>query len=81
MRGSGRSLMRKILFMAGMGAKRCKNGIFTEFQKKLTEAAKKSSVIIMALARKIITVANARMRDFYRERSAPSHSAVAPLSL
>jgi hypothetical protein len=57
--------MRKILFMASMGAKRCKNGILTEFQKKLTEATKKTSVIIMALARKIITVENARTRDFY----------------
>jgi hypothetical protein len=47
-----------------MGAKRCKNGILTEFQKKLTEATKKPSVIIMALARKIITT-NARIRDFY----------------
>jgi hypothetical protein len=56
--------MRKILFMASMGAKRCKNGILTEFQKKLTEATKKTSVIIMALARKIITT-NARIRDFY----------------
>lgn len=63
----GRAIVRSVLFTAALSASRTKTR-FGEFYQRLVEAGKKPIVAQTALARKIIVVANARLRDFYKER-------------
>jgi transposase len=62
--GHGRAGVKPILFMAAMAA-RNSNSWLKEFYKRLVDAGKKKIVALTALMRKIIVIANARIRDFY----------------
>lgn len=59
----GRSGIKPILFMAAMAA-RNSNSTLKAFYNQLVEAGKKKMVALTALMRKIIVIANARIRDF-----------------
>lgn len=61
--GHGRSGVKPILFMAAMAA-RNSNSWLKGFYNRLVEAGKKKIVALTALMRKIIVIANARIRDF-----------------
>ena len=61
--GHGRAGVKPILFMAAMAA-RNSNSWLKSFYKRLVEAGKKKIVALTALMRKIIVIANARIRDF-----------------
>lgn len=61
--GHGRSGIKPILFMAAMAA-RNSNSWLKSFYNRLVEAGKKKIVALTALMRKIIVIANARIRDF-----------------
>lgn len=61
----GRRNMRPILFLAAMGARRTKTSL-TDFYERLIKAGKKKLVALVALMRKIVVIANAKIRDFMR---------------
>jgi transposase len=61
--GHGRSGIKPILFMAAMAA-RNSNSWLKGFYKRLIDAGKKKIVALTALMRKMIVIANARIRDF-----------------
>ncbi len=58
----GRSGVKSMLFMAAMAARRS-NSYLKAFYEHLTSAGKKKMVALTALMRKIIVVANAKIRD------------------
>lgn len=60
--GHGRTGVKPILFMAAMAA-RNSNSWLKSFYNRLVEAGKKKIVALTALMRKIIVIANARIRD------------------
>ena len=62
----GRANVKRMLFMAAMTAARS-NSILGEFYHRLVAAGKKKMVALTALMRKILVIANARLRDFYQE--------------
>lgn len=64
--GHGRAGIKPILFMAAMAA-RNSNSWLKSFYNRLIEAGKKKIVALTALMRKIIVIANARIRDFEAE--------------
>ena len=64
----GRRSMRPILYLAAMGARRTKTSL-AEFYERLLAAGKKKMVALVALMRKIIVIANARLRDLDRHAS------------
>ncbi len=66
----GRSTIKPILFMAAMAAARSQSKLGIFYQ-KLLAAGKKKMVALTALMRKIIVIANARMRDYYQEKDGP----------
>jgi len=59
----GRSL-KPFLFLAAMAARRCKNSVFYEFFHRLREKGKEKKVSLIALSRKILVIANAKIRDY-----------------
>ena len=59
----GRETIKPVLFMAAMAASRTK-GRIGEFYRKLISAGKKKMVALTALMRKIIIIANARVKQF-----------------
>jgi len=59
----GRINLKPVLFMAAMGARRTKTSL-SEFYEKLIQNGKKKMVALTALMRKIIVIANARLRDY-----------------
>lgn len=61
--GHGRAGIKPILFMAAMAA-RNSNSWLKSFYNRLVEAGKKKIVALTALMRKIIVIANAKVRDF-----------------
>jgi transposase len=61
----GRRNLRPILFMAAMGARRTKTSL-AEFYETLVKNGKKKMVALVALMRKIIVIANAKIRDLMR---------------
>lgn len=61
----GRRELRPVLFLAAMGARRSKSE-FGTFYNNLIARGKKGLVALTAIMRKIIVVANARVRDYYR---------------
>ena len=63
----GRQSVRNILFMSAMTAARSK-GRLGEFYRNLINRDKKKMVALAALMRKIIVIANAKMRDWYNEQ-------------
>ena len=58
----GRPEIKRILFMAAMAARR-HNPQLRAFYENLIQAGKKKIVAIIALARKLITIINAKIRD------------------
>jgi transposase len=62
----GRSL-KSLIFMAAMAASRHKTGILSEFYNRLVKKGKEKKVSMVAVARKIVVIANARIRDYYRQ--------------
>ena len=72
--GQGRNTVKPILFLAAMAARNSKSNLAT-FYSDLIARGKKKMVALVALMRKIIVIANARLKalDFEAgERSAPS---------
>lgn len=62
----GRAEVKKVLFIAAMTAFKSKTELGA-FYTNPVEAGKKKMVALTALMRKILVIANARMRDFYIE--------------
>jgi transposase len=60
--GHGRSLVKPILFTAAMAARNSNSELKT-FYERLVGKGKKKMVALIALMRKIIVIANARLRD------------------
>lgn len=60
--GGGRRSVRTVLFMAAMVAKRC-NPVLKAFHQRLIDAGKPKMVAIIAVARKLLTILNAILRD------------------
>ena len=60
--GHGRSGVKPILFMAAMAARNSKTNL-KEFYEKLINKGKKKMVALTALMRKILTIANARLKE------------------
>ncbi len=60
--GAGRSLIRRTMFMATLSAIRF-NQTIKEFHERLTQNGKKSIIALIAAARKLITIINAKLRD------------------
>lgn len=61
--GHGRTGVKPVLFMSAMAA-RNSNSWLKGFYNRLVDAGKKKIVALTALMRKIIVIANARIRDF-----------------
>ena len=61
--GHGRSDIKPILFMSAMAA-RNSNTPLKSFYNRLIESGKKKMVALTALMRKIIVIANARIKEF-----------------
>ena len=62
----GRRNMRPILYMAAMGARRKKGSELASFFERLTKNGKKPIVALVAVMRKIVVIANARIKEeFY----------------
>jgi transposase len=58
----GRAEVRGVLYMAAMAAAR-HNPVFLAFKERLKQAGKKAKVILVAIARKLVVLANAILRD------------------
>jgi transposase len=63
---SGRDNIKPILFMAAMAARRSHSS-FRTFYEKLISRGKKKMVALTALMRKIIVIANAKIRDLLKQ--------------
>lgn len=63
---NGRDNIKPILFMVAMAARRSKS-IFKVFYEKLISRGKKKMVALTALMRKIIVIANAKIRDLINQ--------------
>lgn len=72
----GREGVKKILFCSAMAA-RNSNSPLKEFYNKLTGKGKKKMVALVALMRKIIVIANARVRDYLKALADDSNEAKA----
>lgn len=66
--GHGRSLVKPLLFLAAMAA-RNSNSSLKIFYQSLINRGKKKMVALTALMRKIIVIANAKLRDLYAHNS------------
>lgn len=60
--GGGRASLRAALFMAALSASRC-NPSLKHFYQRLLSAGKAKMVALIAVARKILTILNAMLRD------------------
>lgn len=69
----GRTTIKPVLYMAAMAASRSKS-LLGQFYQRLVEAGKKKMVALTALMRKILVIANARLRDLYADNSTQQHS-------
>lgn len=58
----GRADVRAVLYMAALSAARF-NPVFRAFKERLTRAGKKARVVLVAIARKLVVLANAVLRD------------------
>ena len=63
---NGRDNIKPILFMVAMAARRSKTELRC-FYEKLVSKGKKKMVALTALMRKIIVIANAKIRDFIKQ--------------
>lgn len=59
----GRRNLRPILFMAAMGARKKKESELASFSERLTKKGKKPMVALVAIMRKIVVIANARIKE------------------
>lgn len=59
----GRKNLRPILYMAAMGARRTKDSELASFFERLTTKGKKPIVALVAIMRKIVVIANARLKE------------------
>ena len=59
----GRRNLRPILYMAAMGARRKKESELAAFSERLTKKGKKPMVALVAIMRKIVVIANARIKE------------------
>lgn len=66
---NGRNCIKPILFVAAMAARNSKTGM-KDFYERMIERGKKKMVALVALMRKIIVIANARLRDLHRSNVA-----------
>lgn len=66
--GYGRSLVKPLLFLSAMAARNSNSELKT-FYDNLISRGKKKMVALIALSRKIIVIANAKLRDFYAEET------------
>lgn len=64
----GRPQVKQLLFMAAMTAGRSKSKV-GEFYQKLVNTGKKKMVALVAVMRKIIVIANARIKDFLNQNN------------
>lgn len=69
--GQGRREIKPIVFMCAMAARNSKTEL-KSFYNRLLEAGKKKMVALIALMRKIIVIANARIRDWIVLNSDPT---------
>ena len=67
--GHGRTLIKPMLFLAAMAARNSKSELKV-FYEKLISKGKKKMVALVALMRKIIVIANAKLRDLMQEKMA-----------
>jgi len=67
--GHGRALVKPMLFLAAMAA-RNSNSQLKEFYENLIARGKKKMVALVALMRKIIVIANAKLRDLAAHKTA-----------
>lgn len=67
--GGGRAPLRAALYMAALSASRC-NPVLKSFYQRLLSAGKPTMVALIAVARKILTILNAMIRDQKQWRSA-----------
>jgi transposase len=66
--GGGRPRLRRGMFMAGMGARNAKKSEFAAFYQHLILKGKKPMVALVAVMRKLIVVANAKIRDLLMQQ-------------
>ncbi|MBA8667564.1 IS110 family transposase [Holosporaceae bacterium 'Namur'] len=66
---NGRNNIKPILFMVAMAARRSKSNL-KNFYENLTSKGKKKMVALTALMRKIIVIANAKIRDLLKQLEA-----------
>lgn len=59
----GRRNLRPILYLAAMGAKRKRESELASFSERLTQRSKRPLVVLVALMRKIVGIANARIKE------------------
>lgn len=69
----GRQEVKSVLFLAAMTAARSKTAL-GDFYRKLVDSGKKKMVALVALMRKIVVIANARMRDHFLQKKISQHS-------
>lgn len=69
----GRQQVRSTLFMAAMSARRSHSPL-RAFYEKLISQGKKKMVALTALMRKIIVIANAKLKEFYTQQLSLQHS-------
>ena len=60
--GGGRSRVRAMLYMGALSASRC-NPVLKHFYRRLIDAGKPPQVALIAVARKLLTILNALLRD------------------
>ena len=58
----GRAQVRSVLYMAALAARRC-NPVLRAFAERLTAAGKRPKVVLVAVARKLLVIANAILRS------------------
>jgi transposase len=71
--GQGRNTLKPILFMAAMAARRA-NSPLKAFYENLINKGKKKMVALTALMRKIIVIANAKIRDLNIMKKTQQHT-------
>lgn len=68
----GRGNVKKVLFMAALTASRSTSAL-GDFYRRLVDAGKKKMVALVALMRKILVVANARVKEYEQLNSFTQH--------
>lgn len=72
----GREGVKQILFLSAMAARNSKS-LFKEFYNKLIGKGKKKMVALVAIMRKILVIANARVRDYLKASTNDSNKSEA----